>query len=682
MKKERNGRNMENNLGVNKNDALETQDDENITIGASSEGNSDSINDKDTTTQIAGEEVITGSMEDGQPGIESNVNEPATDPTTEDPVSETVESKSANREGHTSNVGSVAGTTQSGSHVNETIVDPAVNPTIDKVDAPSPDTNAGEDRGVDPNLNTGQPTTIIQESRTVMSGVPTDGEVKTTIIPGAAHQLPVDVDPNGGYHVQNGVPVWVNRGVNVLPDQNMLNQRTVPPAPPVIPPQSVSQNGWSGDDPNNGVSMRSQGMPKWAVGLISAGAAVVLSLGIGFGALSAGWVKIPGDAVGSSVSSIGKSDNGKTINATGVNSWAEVASKVSNSVVSIQAGSDNQEATGSGAVLDSEGHIVTNNHVVAGAKSIMVTMSDGQIIEASIVGTDPSTDLAVVKLKSLPEDGVNPIRFADSNDLVVGQGVMSIGSPLGYANTVTTGVISATDRPVVIATQGASNGYSATDAIQIDAAINPGNSGGPTFDSNGRVIGINSSIASTSTNQSEAGNVGIGFAIPSNLVKSITSSIIKDGEAKHVWLGVSMSGQDATVTVDDVTRSGAQIVKITSGSPAEKAGVQAGDVIIGWNGEPVENSSSLMSRVRSVALGEDVDLTVVRNGKPMDLKVTFDQVDPNNTTSTDNSSSGSGKNNSDSGDDSRSEKNGNSGSDDSMSMNDLEELLEQFGFSR
>lgn len=574
---------MQDNLDISKNDALETQDDENITIGASSEGNSDSINDKDTTTQIVREEVITGSMEDGQPGIES---------------------KSANEEGHTSNVGSVAGTAQSGSHVNETIVDPAVNPTIDKVDAPSPDTNAGEDRGVDPNLNTGQPTTIIQESRAVMSGVPADGEAKTTIIPETAHQLPVDVNPNGGCHVQNGVPVWVNRGVNVLPTQNAMNQYpVVPPAPPVIPPQSVSQNGWSGDDPGNGVSMRSQGMPKWAVGLISAGAAVVLSLGIGFGALSAGWVKIPGDAVGSSVSSIGKSDNGKIINATGVNSWAEVANKVSNSVVSIQAGSGNQEATGSGAVLDSEGHIVTNNHVVAGAKSIMVTMSDGQIIEASIVGTDPSTDLAVIKLESLPEDGVNPIQFADSNDLVVGQGVMSIGSPLGYANTVTTGVISATDRPVVIATQGASNGYSATDAIQIDAAINPGNSGGPTFDSNGRVIGINSSIASTSLNQSEAGNVGIGFAIPSNLVKSITSSIIKDGEAKHVWLGVSMSGQDATVTVDDVTRSGAQIVKITPGSPAEKAGVQAGDVIIGWNGKPVENSSSLMSRVRSVALG-------------------------------------------------------------------------------
>lgn len=673
MKKERNGRNMENNLGVNKNDALAPQDDGTTTISASSGDNSDSINDKDTTTQIVREEVITGSMKDGQPTVKSNVNETVTDPTTEDPVSETVESKSANGEGHTSNVGSVAGTTQSGSHVNETIVDPAVNPTIGKVDAPSPDTNAGEDRGVDPNLNTGQPTTIIQESRTVMSGVPTDGEVKTTIIPGAAaHQPLADVNLNGRYHAQNGAPVWDNRGVNVLPDQNMLNQRTVPPAPPVIPPQSVSQNGWSGDDQNNGVSMRSQGMPKWAVGLISAGAAVVLSLGIGFGALSAGWVKIPGDAVGSSVSSIGKSDNGKIINATGVNSWAEVASKVSNSVVSIQAGSDNQEATGSGAVLDSEGHIVTNNHVVAGAKSIMVTMSDGQIIEASIVGTDPSTDLAVVKLKSLPEDGVNPIRFADSNDLVVGQGVMSIGSPLGYANTVTTGVISATDRPVVIATQGASNGYSATDAIQIDAAINPGNSGGPTFDSNGRVIGINSSIASTSTNQSEAGNVGIGFAIPSNLVKSITSSIIKDGEAKHVWLGVSMSGQDATVTVDDVTRSGAQIVKITSGSPAEKAGVQAGDVIIGWNGEPVENSSSLMSRVRSVTLGEDVDLTVVRNGKPMDLKVTFDQVDPNNGRS---QSDDDGNNDVDLDVDS---SDGRAQGD----MGDLEDLLRKFGFSR
>ncbi len=671
MKKEQNGRNMENNIGINKNDALETQDDENITIGASSGDNSDSINDKDTTTQIVREEVITGFMEDGQPGIESNVNEPATDPTTEDPVSKMGESKSANEEGHTSNVGSMAGTTQSGSPVNETIVDPAVNPTIDKVDAPSPDTNASEDRRVDPNLNTGQPTTIIQESRAVMSGVPADGEAKTTIIPGAAHQLPVDVNPNGGYHVQNGVPVWVN-GANVPPVQNAMNQHpVVPSVPPVIPPQAVSQNGWGGDDPGNGVSMRSQGMPKWAVGLISAGAAVVLSLGIGFGALSAGWVKIPGDAVGSSVSSIGKSDNGKIVNATGVNSWAEVASKVSNSVVSIQAGSDNQEATGSGAVLDSEGHIVTNNHVVAGAKSIMVTMSDGQIIEASIVGTDPSTDLAVVKLKSLPEDGVNPIRFADSNDLVVGQGVMSIGSPLGYANTVTTGVISATDRPVVIATQGASNGYSATDAIQIDAAINPGNSGGPTFDSTGKVIGINSSIASTSTNQSEAGNVGIGFAIPSNLVKSITSSIIKDGEAKHVWLGVSMSGQDATVTVDDVTRSGAQIVKITPGSPAEKSGFQVGDVIIGWNGEPVENSSSLMSRVRSVALGENVNLTIVRNGKLMDLKVTFDQVDPNNGKSQ-AQSDGTNNNN-----------NGNSSNDQSQGdMSDLEDLLRQFGFSR
>ena len=671
MKKERNGRNMENNLGVNKNDALDPQDDRTATISASSGDNSDSINDKGIVTQIAGEEVITESMEDVQPNVKSNVNETVTDPTTESPVSETVESKSANGEGHTSNVGSVAGTTQSGSPVNETIVDPAVNPTIGKVDAPSPDTNAGEARGVDPNLNTGQPTTIIQESRAVMSGVPADGGAKTTIIPEAAHQPLADVNLNGRYHAQNGAPVWDNRGVNVLPDQNMLNQRTVPQVSPVIPPQDVSQNGWSGNDPGNGVSMRSQGMPKWAVGLISAGAAVVLSLGIGFGALSAGWVKIPSDAVGSSVSSIGKSNGNKTINATGVNSWAEVADSVSDSVVSIQAGTNNQESTGSGAVLDRQGHIVTNNHVVAGSDSIMVTMSNGQIIKATVVGTDPSTDLAVIKLDSVPKAGVNPIQFADSNDLVVGQGVMSIGSPLGYANTVTTGVISATDRPVVIATQGASNGYAATDAIQIDAAINPGNSGGPTFDSTGKVIGINSSIASTSTNQSEAGNVGIGFAIPSNLVKSITSSIIKDGEAKHVWLGVSMSGQDATVTVDDVTRSGAQIVKITPGSPAEKSGLQVGDVIIGWNGEPVENSSSLMSRVRSVALGENVNLTIVRNGKSMDLKVTFDQVDPNNGKSQ-AQSDGTNNNN-----------DGNSSNDQSQGdMSDLEDLLRQFGFSR
>lgn len=266
---------MENNLGVNKNDAFDPQDDRTATISASSGDSSDSINDKDIVTQIAGEEVITESMEDDQPTVKSNVNETVTDPTTEDFVSETVDSKSANGEGHTSNVGSVAGTTQSESHGDETIVDPAVGPTIGKVDAPSPGTNAGEARGVDPNLNTGQPTTIIQESRAVMSGVPADGEVKTTIIPEAtAHQPSVDVNLNVGH--RGSVPVWVN-GANVPPVQNAMNQRpVVPQVSPVIPPQDVSQNGWSGNDPGNGVSMRSQGMPKWAVGLISAGAAVVL----------------------------------------------------------------------------------------------------------------------------------------------------------------------------------------------------------------------------------------------------------------------------------------------------------------------------------------------------------------------------------------------------------------------
>lgn len=514
---------------------------------------------------------------------------------------------------------------------------------------------------------------IIEEPRTTVSGVPADGEMKTTIIPEEiVNRSPSLSDVNqSGRYASNGV--LPQNGGNVVPTQMggwVEHDAAVPPTPPVIPPQGTAQNGWS-DDSNGGESTLGGGMPKWAVGLISAGAAVVLSLGIGFGALSAGWVKIPSDAVGSSVSSIGKSNGNKTINATGVNSWAEVADSVSDSVVSIQAGANNQESTGSGAVLDRQGHIVTNNHVVAGSDSIVVTMSNGQIIKATVVGADPSTDLAVIKLDSVPKAGLNPVEFADSNDLVVGQGVMSIGSPLGYANTVTTGVISATDRPVVIATQGASNGYAATDAIQIDAAINPGNSGGPTFDSIGKVIGINSSIASTSTNQSEVGNVGIGFAIPSNLVKSITSSIIKDGEAKHVWLGVSMSGQDATVTVDDVTRSGAQIVKITPGSPAEKSGVQVGDVIIGWNGEPVENSSSLMSRVRSVALGENVNLTIVRNGKLMDVKVTFDQVDPNNGKSQ-AQSDGTNNNN-----------DGNSSNDQSQGdMSDLEDLLRQFGFSR
>ncbi len=501
-------------------------------------------------------------------------------------------------------------------------------------------------------------------SRTVTSGSSPDGTMPTTTIPSGLFRQPTPVaSDQTPYVMTNGVDGSTTDGgsqSSVSPGPSGSGV-PLPPAPPAIIPQG---SGWeTNPDGTSVASSRGSGMPKWAVGLISAGAAVVLSLGIGFGALSAGWVKIPSDAVGSSVSSIGKTGS-KNVTATGVDSWASVASEVADSVVSIQAGSGNAVSTGSGAVLDSEGHIVTNNHVVAGSKSIMVTMSNGQIIKASIVGTDPSTDLAVIKLDSLPKSGLNPIKFADSDDLVVGQGVMSIGSPLGYANTVTTGVISATDRPVVIATEGASNGYSATDAIQIDAAINPGNSGGPTFDSSGRVIGINSSIASVSTNQSEAGNVGIGFAIPSDLVKSITSSIIKNGEAEHVWLGVSMSNQDTTVTVDGVTRSGAEIVGVTSGSPADASGVQDEDVIIAWDGEPIEDSSNLMSRVRSAALGDKAKLTVVRDGKTVDVDVVFDQVDPNGADADGSDSDGEdGRSNEDLG-------------------NRFEDLLREFGFSR
>lgn len=451
---------------------------------------------------------------------------------------------------------------------------------------------------------------------------------------------------------------------SVIPMQGMAGGPVVPPSsnvPPSVPPV------YGGGD-NGGT--RHKGMPSWVKCLITGVVTSAVTLGIGFGAISAGWVTIPGDAVTTGISSIGSvgKNKGDLGSKTGsVDSWAQVAAKVAPSVVSIDSQSGTGASTGSGAVIDAQGHIVTNNHVVDGAKKVTVTMSDGRIIDADVIGTDPATDLAVVKLKTVPKTGLTPIEFADSNDLVVGQGVMSIGSPLGYSNTVTTGVISATNRPVVIATDGASNGVSATDAIQIDAAINPGNSGGPTFDSSGKAIGINSSIASTATDTSEAGNVGISFAIPSNVVKTITSSIIKDGRAHHAWLGVVMGGRDAQVTVDDVTRSGAQLLTVTDGSPADKAGLKKGDVIIAWDGEPLEGSDSVMSRVRGASIGDETTLTIVRDGKTMDVKVAFTQESPDSTPSNDK--------------DSKSKDNGDN--DDQQALQEeLNDLLERFGLTR
>ncbi|MEZ0448104.1 trypsin-like peptidase domain-containing protein [Cellulomonas sp. ICMP 17802] len=299
--------------------------------------------------------------------------------------------------------------------------------------------------------------------------------------------------------------------------------------------------------------------------------------------------------------------------------WEAVAKAVQQSVVAIQVSTGNGSgAEGSGVIIDDAGHIVTNNHVVAGAdpSSVEVTLTDGRIFKATIVGTDATTDLAVIKLTDAPKD-LKPAALGDSAKVLVGQPVMAVGNPLGLANTVTTGIVSAVDRPV--STSGENTGEATvTNAIQIDAAVNPGNSGGPLFDAQGHVIGINSSIATLS---SESGSIGLGFAIPVDLVKNIAAQLISDGTAEHAFLGVTLS--DGTATADGVTRRGAVVQSVSDGSPAASAKLQAKDTIVAIDGKAVGGAESLTAYVRALPSGTKVTLTIVRDGKASDVDVTL-----------------------------------------------------------
>jgi putative serine protease PepD len=301
--------------------------------------------------------------------------------------------------------------------------------------------------------------------------------------------------------------------------------------------------------------------------------------------------------------------------------WEAVTKAVAPSVVAIQVQTPQGGAEGSGVIIDDKGHVVTNNHVVSGAENdtVQVTLSDGRLFDAKIVGLDPATDLAVVQLVDAPDD-LQPATLGDSDDVSVGESVLAVGNPLGLANTATTGIVSAVDRPVSASGEGGGTSV-VTNAIQIDAAINPGNSGGPLFDAQGRVIGITSSIATLSSGGTQSGSIGLGFAIPVNLAKTIGQQLVDNGTAEHAFLGVTLA--DATATADGVTRRGAEVQEVTDGSPAADAGIRSGDVIVAIDGHSVGGAESLTAFVRERAAGAESKLTVVRDGKTLELDVTL-----------------------------------------------------------
>ena len=267
-----------------------------------------------------------------------------------------------------------------------------------------------------------------------------------------------------------------------------------------------------------------------------------------------------------------------------------------------------QERSGSGVLIDPSGYIVTNNHVVEGATEVTVTLSDRRELKGTIVGTDPQTDLAVVAVKG---NDLPAMKWSDSDLLEVGDLVLAIGSPFGLTQTVTMGIISALGRGNVGITE-----YE--DFIQTDAAINPGNSGGPLVNMDGDLIGINTAIFSRT-----GGSQGIGFAIPSNIAQHIVNSLIQTGNVVRGWLGVSI--QDMTPALAEAfglqEMKGALIGQVLDGSPAEKAGLKQGDIIVQYAGKPIDNVSQIRNAAAQTPVGTDVDITVIRDGQEQSVTV-------------------------------------------------------------
>lgn len=344
-----------------------------------------------------------------------------------------------------------------------------------------------------------------------------------------------------------------------------------------------------------------------------------------------------------------------------------VAAKASPSVVTISVSASSEGGTGSGIVLTSDGYILTNTHVVtldgaASDVSISVTDNDGKIYSAKIVGTDPTTDLAVIKLDGA--SGMTPMAFADSSKLNVGDTAVAIGAPLGLSGTVTDGIVSALNRSISIASSAAPKSSDGSDSgngdggsqnpfnfdfpgqggsgsqqqqsqsqgtislpvIQTDASINPGNSGGALLNSKGELIGVNVAIASagsSSSSSGQSGSIGVGFAIPANLAKRVSDELIKNGSATHGLLGASVADASSDAKATTV---GALIKEVTSGGAAANAGLKAGDVVVNFNDVPITDATDLTAQVRALAAGASAEITYVRDGQTKTATVTLGEL--------------------------------------------------------
>ena len=405
--------------------------------------------------------------------------------------------------------------------------------------------------------------------------------------------------------------------------------------------------------PNHSSAVANKRKPAFGVGTLVAS---MLAAGLIGGGVVAGsnalW-----DNPAPAASTGGQSSTVIVNNKDDVNVITAAAAKASPSVVTIKATSGNEGGTGSGIILDDQGHILTNTHVVTldGATAnaaIEVRTSDGRVLKATVVGTDPLSDLAVIKVSDA--SGLVPATLGDSSKINVGDTAVAIGSPLGLTGTVTDGIVSTLNRTISVASsavpegtpdesQGDDEGFQfappnggqsqrtanegsiAINVIQTDAAINPGNSGGALVNSKGEVIGVNVAIASAGSGSSDSstGNIGVGFSVPINHAKRVAQEIIDTGKASHGQFGVSVrskssSGSDSGFSV------GAEVASVTSGSAAAKAGLKVGDVVTKFGDYTVSDPNQLTAAVREQPAGAKVKVTIQRGGQTQEVEVTLD----------------------------------------------------------
>ncbi|OKJ67100.1 S1C family serine protease [Streptomyces sp. CB02261] len=393
-----------------------------------------------------------------------------------------------------------------------------------------------------------------------------------------------------------------------------------PPPPPAVP-------AWGAPPPP---ASPAPGSPrKRTGGLVAAVLAAALVAG-GIGGGIGYWAAERGDdGVGSTTVSSGEAPAAFKREPGTV---AAVAAQALPSVVTIQAksgasqGGEAEGGTGTGFVYDQEGHIVTNNHVVASAAeggTLSVTFPDGKSYDAEVVGRAEGYDVAVLKLTKAPK-GLKPLPLGDSDKVAVGDSTIAIGAPFGLSNTVTTGIISAKNRPVASG-DGSGGGNSYMSALQTDASINPGNSGGPLIDASGAVIGINSAIQSTGNGfgQTQAGSIGLGFAIPVNQAKTVAQQLIKTGKPVYAVIGATVNMTDRGEGATIAAQGAGGTPSVVPDGPAAKAGLKAGDVITGFGDRQIDSGPTLISEIWTHQPGDSVKITYERDGKTSTATVTL-----------------------------------------------------------